>query len=191
MENATGGRWEVHKKAAGQFKKAVNYMKTVYLRVHGTNGDSGVIKLSELIGSFDGIWNPRFVSDRSFISHHAFGTAIDLNASLDANTNELSNRELIKSEVGSHLTYNGIKNEDGVSYYDFTYDGSHSAKLKGVPTTVVNYLLYELAFYRAGFNWGYYYDHTCDAMHFGLSEFSADVHNTSSRSLRKVRDYID
>lgn len=192
INNATGGKWEVHKKAAPGFNKAVGYLKTAHLRVHGTNGDSGVIKLSSLIKTFDGIWNPRFVSDRSFVSHHAFGAAIDLNASLDANVNSLSNRTLIKNEVGGHLTYNGIKTaSDGTKYYDFTYDGSHSSEYLEVPTTVINYLLYELAFYRAGFNWGYYYDHTCDAMHFGLSEFSADVHNTSSRSLRKVHSYID
>lgn len=191
IENPSGGHWEVHKKAAPYYNKAVGYMKTSFVRVHGTNGDSGVIRLSSLISTFDGIWNPRFVSDRSFISHHAFGAAIDLNASMDANVNSVSNRDLIRKEVGSHLTYNGIKTaSDGTKYYDFTYDGSHSSKYREVPTTVINYLLYELAFYRAGFNWGYYYDHTCDAMHFGLSEFSADTHNTSSRSLRKVYSYI-
>ena len=192
VDNPSGGHWEVHKKAAPYYNRAVNYMKTTFIRVHGTNGDSGVIKLSSLISSFDGIWNPRFVTGRSFISHHAFGTAIDLNASMDANVNTLSNRDLIRKEVGTHLTYNGIKTApDGTQYYDFTYDGSHSSKYREVPTTCINYLLYELAFYRAGFNWGYYYDHACDAMHFGLSEFSADVHNTSPRSLRKVRNYID
>ena len=191
VENPSGGRWEVHKKAAPYYNRAVNYIKTTFVRVHGTNGDSGVIRLAYLISSFDGIWNPRFVSDRSFISHHAFGTAIDLNASMDANVNTLSNRDLIRKEVGTHLIYNGIKTApDGTQYYDFTYDGSHSSLYRGIPTTCINYLLYELAFYRAGFNWGYYYDHACDAMHFGLSEFSADVHNTSSRSLRKVYSYI-
>ena len=192
ITNPSGGRWEVHKKAAPAFRTAVSYLKNSYVRVHGTNGDSGVIELSSLIKTFDGIWNPRFVSDRSFVSHHAFGAAIDLNAALDANVNSVSNRNLIKNEVRDHLAYNGIKtSSDGTKYYDFTYDGSHSSKYKNVPTTVINYLLYELAFYRAGFNWGYYYDHTCDAMHFGLSEFSADVHNTSPRSLRKVYSYTN
>ncbi len=190
VTNPSGGHWTVHKKAAPGFNTAVNYLKTTYVRVHGTNGDSGVIKLSDLISSFDGTWNPRFVSDRSFISHHAFGAAIDLNAAMDANVNNVSNRSLIKTEVRDKLTYTGIKTANGVSYYDFEYTGSHSNKYKGVPTTVINYLLYELAFYRAGFNWGYYYDHTCDAMHFGLSEMSPNIHNTSSRSLRKVYEYI-
>ena len=191
VTSPSGGTWYVHKKAAPAFNTAISYLKTTYVRVHGTNGDSGVIKLSDLISSFDGTWNPRFVSDRSFISHHAFGAAIDLNAAMDANVNNVSNRSLIKTEVRDKLTYTGIKTVNGVSYYDFEYSGSHSNKYKGVPTTVINYLLYELAFYRAGFNWGYYYDHTCDAMHFGLSEFSANVHNTSPRSLRKVTSYIN
>lgn len=191
ITNPSGGRWYVHKKAAAGFEAAVYYMKTTFVRVHGTNGDSGVIKLSDLIKTFDGTWNPRFVSDRSFVSHHAFGAAIDLNASMDANRNTLSNRELIRTEVGSCLAYNGIMtDENGTQYYDFTYSGSHSSKHLGVPTTVVNYLLYELAFYRAGFNWGYYYDHACDAMHFGLSEADPNIHNTSPRSLRKVYDYV-
>ena len=189
VTSPSGGTWYVHKKAAAKFNEAIGYLKTTYVRVHGTNGDSGVIKLADLIKSFDGTWNPRFVSDRSFISHHAFGAAIDLNAAMDANVNSLSNRNLIKTEVRDKLTYNGIKEVNGVRYHDFTYSGSHSSAYKGVPTTVINYLLYELAFFRAGFNWGYYYDHTCDAMHFGLSEFSANVHNTSSRSLRKVWSY--
>lgn len=191
VSSPSGGSWYVHKKAAPGFNAAVGYLKNTYLRVHGTNGDSGVIKLSSLIASFAGIWNPRFVTDRSFVSHHAFGAAIDLNATMDSNVNNISNRSLIKTEVRDHLTYNGIKTaSDGTKYYDFTYDGSYSKKHKEVPTTVINYLLYELAFYRAGFNWGYYYDHTCDAMHFGLSEMSSSIHDTSSRSLRKVYSYI-
>lgn len=187
----SGKKWVVHKKAVPYYQRAFGYLESSCVRVHGTNGDSGVIRLWDLISTFDGTFNTRFVSDKSFVSHHAFATAADVNASMDANVNSMSNRALIKSEVGGHLTYNGVKTADnGTRYYDFTYDGSHSNKYKGVPTTVINYLLYELAFYRAGFNWGYYYPHTCDGMHFGLSEVSSDIHNTSSRSLRKVYSYI-
>lgn len=191
VTSPSGGNWYVHKKAAPYFRQAVGYLNSTYVRVHGTNGDSGVIKLSSLIKTFDGILNHRFVSDRTFVSHHSFGAAIDLNASMDANVNTLSNRELIKTEVRDKLVYNGIKEHNGVRYYDFTYSGSHSNEYREVPTTVINYLLYELAFFRAGFNWGYYYDHCCDGMHFGLTECSADRHNTYSRSTRKVFDYID
>lgn len=190
VTSPSGGTWYVHKLAAPKFNQAINYMKNTYVRVSGGGYDSGVIKLSTLIASFDGILNTRFVSDRTFVSHHAFGTAIDLNASMDANVNVISNRNLIKTEVRDHLVYNGIKEYNGVKYYDFTYNGSHASHYKGVPTTVVNYLLYELAFYRAGFSWGYYYDHACDGMHFAVSEMSPDIHNTSGRSLRKVYSYI-
>lgn len=189
VTSPSGQTWYVHKKAAPHYNSAINYMKTSFVRVRGTS-DSGVIRLWELVSTFDGILNTRFVSARDFVSHHAFGTAIDLNASMTPNGNALVNRALILSEVRDKLTYNGIKSENGVSYYDFTYTGSYSDRHKNVPTTVVNYLLYELAFYRAGFSWGYYYRHACDAMHFGLSEMSADTHNTSDRSLRKVYSYI-
>ena len=184
-----GKTWYVHKKAEASFKTAINYMNTTYVRVHGTY-DSGVIKLSKLIATFNGLLNTRFVSSREFISHHSFGTAIDLNASMDANRNVLTNRALIRSEVGDCLVYNGIKESGGIKYYDFTYTGNHASTHANVPTTVINYLLYELAFYRAGFGWGYYYDHACDAMHFSLTEMSASVHETSPRALRKVFNYI-
>ena len=189
VTSPSGQTWYVHKKAAPHYNSAINYMKTSFVRVRGTS-DSGVIRLWELVSTFDGILNTRFVSARDFVSHHAFGTAIDLNASMTPNNNVLANRALILSEVRDKLVYNGIKTENGVSYYDFTYTGNYSEKHRNVPTTVVNYLLYELAFYRAGFSWGYYYAHACDAMHFGLSEMSADTHNTSDRSLRKVYSYI-
>ena len=189
VTSPAGKKWYFHNKAVPYYNQAIQYLNSTYVRVHGTNGDSGVIKLWSLVSSFDGTLNHRFVTDRTFVSHHAFGTAIDLNASMDANVNSISNRNLIRTEVGEKLEYNGILEHNGVRYFDFTYTGSHSSKYKGVPTTVINYLLYELAFYRAGFNWGYYYDHTCDAMHFGLSEVSSDIHNTSSRSLRKVYSY--
>lgn len=189
VTSPAGQTWYVHKKAAPHYNSAINYMKTSFVRVRGAH-DSGVIRLWELVSTFDGILNTRFVSARDFVSHHAFGTAIDLNASMTPNGNALVNRALILSEVRDKLIYNGIKSENGVSYYDFTYTGSYSDRHKNVPTTVVNYLLYELAFYRAGFSWGYYYRHACDAMHFGLSEMSADTHNTSDRSLRKVYSYI-
>lgn len=192
VTSPTGGRWYVHNKAKPYYEQAINYLNNTFVRVTWSNGahDSGVIRLRELIRSFDGTLNTRFVSDRTFVSHHSFGTAIDLNASMDANVNNIANRNVIRDEVRDRLAYNGIKQQGGVSYYEFTYSGTHSSTYNGVPTTVINYLLYELAFFRAGFNWGYYYLHTCDGMHFGLSEMSADIHNTSSRSLRKVYSYI-
>lgn len=189
VTSPSGGTWYVHKKAKSGFERAIGYLNNTYVHVGGTY-DSGVIRLKSLLVSFDGILNTRFVTDRTFVSHHAFGTAIDLNASMTPNRNRLENRALIKGEVQNHLVYNGIREIGGVRCYDFTYDGSYSETYLGVPASIVNYLLYELAFYRAGFSWGYYYDHACDGMHFTLSELPADLHNTSPRSLRKVYDYI-
>ena len=88
----------------------------------------------------------------------------------------------------THLVYNGILTEGGVSYYDFTYDGSYKTDPNGVPETCVNYILYELAFYRAGFEWAHYYKSTSDAMHFCLSEFVTYTHD-GEMGLRKVFEY--
>ena len=190
VTNPAGKKWYVHSRAKAGFERALGYLADSYVHVGGTY-DSGVVRLWDLVSSFDGILNTRFVTDRTFVSHHSFGAAIDLNASMDANRNVLSNRALILSEVREHLVYNGIKTANGVRYYDFTYNGSYGKTHRGIPQTVVNYLLYELAFFRAGFGWGYYYDHACDGMHFTLSEMNCDIHNTSPRSLRKVYQYAD
>ncbi|MBR0156818.1 MAG: M15 family metallopeptidase [Clostridia bacterium] len=189
VTSPAGKTWYVHKKAVPMFNQAIEYLKTTYVRVGGTYSSS-VVRLWDLVSSFDGILNTRFVTDRTFVSHHAFGTAIDLNAVMPVYKNRLENRDLIRDEVKNHLVYNGIKEKNGQKYYDFTYNGSYSGTYKNVPETVINYLLYELAFYRAGFGWGYYYTHTCDGMHFAVSEMDPNIHNTSSRSLRKVYSYI-
>ena len=86
---------------------------------------------------------------------------------------------------------NGIVEVKGKQCYDFTYTGSASKGLKGVPEPLMNYLLYELAFYRAGFSWGLYYPHTCDAMHFSLSELSPSYFTEGQYALRKVFTYIE
>ncbi|MBQ7060967.1 MAG: M15 family metallopeptidase [Clostridia bacterium] len=189
VTSPAGQTWYVHRKAQPYFSRAIGYLSGTYVHVGGTY-ESGVIRLWDLVGSFDGILNTRFVTDRTFVSHHSFGTAIDLNASMTPNRNVLENRNLIRTEVRDKLVYNGVRERDGVRYYDFTYSGSYSETYRGVPTSIINYLLYELAFFRAGFAWGYYYDHACDGMHFTVSELPADLHNSSSRALRKVWDYI-
>ena len=179
---------KVHKKAAPYFNEAIDYLETVYVHVDGTY-ESGILKLRDLVASYDGIYNSRFVTGRSFVSHHAFGTAVDLNAVMDVCYTNLVNRDLIYEDVHDHLVYNGIQENDGIRYYDFTYDGNYPETFCDVPHTIVNYLLYELAFYRAGFSWGFYYPHTCDGMHFSVSEMDPDIHNTSEWSLRKVYEY--
>ena len=61
--------------------------------------------------------------------------------------------------------------------------------MNGVPREIQNYLLYELAFYRAGFGWGYYFSHNCDAMHYTLTELDPALHEAEGTGLRKVFEY--
>lgn len=186
-----GEPWRIHKDALPFYQEAVRYLKAAHVRVSGTNGDSGVLPLASLVDTYNGSYVSRFTSSERVISHHALGTATDLNAGMDANDNKKENNDFLLDEVGSKLTYNGIKNEDGVSYYDYTYSGDYLTwVIRDVPESVINYLLYELAFYRAGFQWGYYYVSTSDAMHFTLTESIKGTHDGAG-GLRKVYEYID
>lgn len=181
--------WLVHTDAAPFFEKAFEYLETTYLRVHGTNGDTGVIPAAALITEYNGCYVSRFTSSLKSISHHTFGTAVDVNASMEPNKNIADNTAVIADDVKGHLVYNGLLTEGGVTYYDFTYDGTYQCDPNGVPQTCVNYLLYELAFYRAGFEWAHYYRATSDAMHFCLSEFVTYSHDDKEQGLRKVYVY--
>lgn len=183
--------WRVHIDSVPYFEKAFEYLETTDVRVHGTNGDTGVIKAISLITEYNGCYVSRFTSSLKAISHHAFGTAVDLNASMDPNKNNEKNHSVIGDDVKGHLTYNGILTENGVSYYDFTYDGTYRCDPNGVPETCVNYLLYEFGFFRAGFDWAYYYKSTSDAMHFCLSEYVTHKHGDAKYGLRKVFEYIE
>ena len=185
-----GKWWTVHKDALPYFKNALDYMDTTYLRVHGAGHDSGIIKLSALVKSFNGTYVSRFVSDKTFISHHAFGTAVDINAGTKPFNNSTENWEIIKNETGK-LAYNGINEYKNIKYYDFTYNGSWNEYYNGVPESLLNYLIYELAFYRAGFSWGYYYPHTCDGMHFTLTDLDKSMHENPGTGLRKVFSYCN
>ena len=184
-----GEPWLMHTDAVPYFEKAFDYMETTYVRVHGTNGDTGVIRLASLITEYNGCYVSRFTSSLKAISHHTFGTAVDVNASMQPNQNIAENKELIATDVKEHLVYNGLVTEGGVTYYDFSYDGSYTSDPNGVPQTCVNYLLYELAFFRAGFEWAHYYKSTSDAMHFCLSEFVTYSHDDKEQGLRKVYVY--
>ena len=180
--------WLMHVDAVPYFLKAFEYLENTHFRVHGTNGDTGVLKTAALITEYNGCYVSRFTSSLKAISHHTFGTAVDVNASMEPNKNSDVNTALIDDDVKTHLVYNGILTEGGVSYYDFTYDGSYKTDPNGVPETCVNYILYELAFYRAGFEWAHYYKSTSDAMHFCLSEFVTYTHD-GEMGLRKVFEY--
>ncbi len=184
-----GMMWKMHLDAVPYMQKAFEYLNTSYLRVHGTNGDTGVIPAIALITEYNGCYVSRFTSSLKSISHHTFGTAVDLNASMQPNKNIAENTKVIDDDVKGHLKYNGIVTENGVAYYDFTYDGKYKTDPNGVPETCVNYLLYELGFYRAGFLWAHYYRSTSDAMHFCLSEFVTYKHDDKKMGLRKVFTY--
>ena len=183
--------------AVPNFETANHYLKSTYVRVSLLNPRSGktfegkIMLLDDLVEKY-GAYVPRFQSNLEYLSHHTLGTAIDVNDNLYPNSNTPGNHELIGGDVRNHLIYNGIKaDKSGVRYYDFTYDGDYPARYKMVPNTIVNYLLYELAFYRAGFEWGFYYETTCDAMHFMLTENDRNRHIHTDIGLRKVYDYIE
>jgi len=182
--------WKLHTDAIPHFEKAFAYLDSARVRVHGTNGDTGVLPLRDLVYTYNGSYVPRNISNSRYFSLHSFGTAVDLNVPLEPNQNKKENLAVIDEDVKGFLTYNGILEEAGQSYYDFTYTGSYALTENGVPQTCVNYLLYELAFYRAGFLWGHYYNSTSDAMHFTLTDDIKDKHFTKA-GLGKVREYYD
>ena len=190
LEGYGGRKWLVHVDAVPYYEKAFSYLERVRFRVHGTNGDTGVLPLKDCIVTYNGSYVSRFVSSMKTVSFHAFGTASDINADMAPNRNNKENKSVIRSAVKNDLVYNGILGaEDGEAWYDFTYSGSGALTEAGIPEAVINYLLYELAFYRAGFQWGYYYSGTSDGMHFTLAEKVSGSHNSKS-SLRKVFTYI-
>lgn len=185
-----GSQWTVHVDAVPCFEQACRYLETTYIRLHMGNSDTGPVRLGDLV-EMDGTMVRRFTNDGAFVSHHSLGTAVDINAHTTSNKNKLANRERIYTEVSRNLTYNGITESNGVRCYDFTYTGTKGEKKKGVPEVLLNYLLYELAFYRAGFSWGVYYPHTSDAMHFSLTELSPALFETGPQAMRKVFEYMD
>jgi hypothetical protein len=183
--------WRIHAFALPYYQAVSYYLNNVRVRVSGTNGDSGILLLRDLIDTYNGSYCSRFTSSEKFISHHAFGTATDINGGMGANDEQKENTALIDDEVNNKLAYNGVKSENNVQYYDFTYSGDSLLWVyQNIPETVINYLLYDLAFYRAGFQWGHYYVSTSDAMHFTLTDNIRTDHSGNA-GLRKVFDYIE
>ena len=189
------GRVNIH--AVPNFETANHYLNSTYIRVSRLNHRTGKLDegktmlLDELVAKYCA-YVPRFQSNLSYVSHHTLGTAVDVNDNMYPNQNIPRNHERIGGDVRNHLTYNGIKTDEaGIRYYDFTYDGTYSVRYKDVPHTIINYLLYELAFFRAGFEWGFYYETTCDAMHFMLTENDRNRHMQTDIGLRKVYEYIE
>lgn len=184
------GPWKVNKAAAEPFKKAVSYLRNTYIHVGG-KWDSGILRLSRLVASYTGPYFAREEEYTPFLSPHVLGLAVDVNGSIGLNEAVPDNWATFCKEISENLIYNGIREKSGYRYYDFTYIGTWGTEYERVPTIIQNYLLYELAFYRAGFFWGVYYDHTCDAKHFGLGEYDPEIHSDSPLALRKVFEYID
>ena len=189
-KGVNGKKWRCHRDAVPYFEQAARCIETVRIRVHGTNGDTGAVRLKDIF-TFNGLTVQRYVSSLEYVSHHSFGTAVDVNAYTPSHRNVLSNRDRIYREVTENLTYNGLKRVNGRICYDFTYTGHADSGPKNVPEPLLNYLLYELAFYRAGFSWGLYYPHTCDGMHFTLSELSPALFADGPYAMRKVFTYLE
>lgn len=186
-----------HIKAAPYFEKAYEYLTNTYiavdvLRSTGEIRPGKVIPLFKLIEGDCTPYVPRFQSNLEYVSHHTLGTAADVNDRMYPNMNIITNHDVIGDDVRNHLDYLGIKeNEDGQKYYSFQYNGEYRKAYQRVPKSIINYLLYELAFYRAGFEWGYYYETACDAMHFMLSENDMYKFMDSDIGMRKVYTYIE
>ena len=186
-----GKKWVVHVDAVPYFEQACRYMETTYIHISGKNFDTGALPLSAVMARMDGTMVRRFVGNGEFISHHSFGTAVDINAHYESHKNRPENKMKIYTEVTENLTYNGIVTIGGKQCYDFTYTGNARREVRNVPEPLMNYLLYELAFYRAGFSWGVYYPHTSDAMHFTLTELSPSLFTDGPLAMRKVFEYIE
>ena len=149
-----GRKWVCHVDAVPYFEQACRYMENTYLHLTGPNLDTGAVRLSDLVTKMNGTMVRRFTNSGDFISHHSFGTAVDINASFPSNKDNRTNRERIYGEV-QKVTYNGVVTVKGKQCYDFTYSGTvRGGGASGVPEVLTNYFLYELAFYRAGFSWG-------------------------------------
>ena len=182
--------WKVNKAAVAPFEQAIYYLRHTYVHVGG-KWDSNILRLSFLVAAYNGPYFPRQEEGTPFLSPHVLGLAVDLNHSMGPNGPAPDNWNIFCREISENLIYNGIREKDGRRYYDFTYIGDWGTEYEKVPTVIQNYLLYELAFFRAGFFWGVYYDHTCDASHFGLGEYDPSIHSDSPLALRKVFEYID
>ena len=182
-----GKKWVCHVDAVPYFEQACRYMETTYIHIAGKNFDTGALPLSAVMAKMDGTMVKRFVGNGEFLSHHSFGTAVDINAHYTSHKNRL----IIYNEVTNNLTYNGIVTIQDKPCYDFTYTGNARREVRNVPEPLMNYLLYELAFYRAGFSWGVYYPHTSDAMHFTLTELSPSLFTDGPYAMRKVFTYVE
>lgn len=171
--------YSINKLALDRFNRAFEYIKNSYVHFTYNDGTSGVFCLNDIqeYNLADGAFVPRFQDmSMNVISHHSFGTAIDLNSTLEVNKikvdeNGVDTNWLLISAALDKLSYEGLKTVDGrENVYCFKYDGNRPTTGRAVPDELVNYLWHELAFAREGFAWGGYFGNGSDAMHFSLTE---------------------
>lgn len=109
------------------------------------------------------LWNWR-------LSLHSWGVSVDINAAIRINRQKGINFAAIRSGAVRLAQVPG-KDIDGAIV--LKYDG-FPERGKLVPDDVSNYILYELAFKKAGFYWGAYFgNNRTDPMHFTLIEVPA------------------
>ena len=171
--------YSVNKLSLDRFTRAFEYIKNSYVHFTYNDGTSGVFCLNDIqeYNLADGAFVPRFQDmSMNVISHHSFGTAIDLNSTLEVNKIKVdengvdTNWNLISAAL-TRLSYEGLKTVSGrENVYCFKYDGNKPTTGRAVPDALVNYLWHELAFAREGFSWGGYFGNGSDAMHFTLTE---------------------
>ncbi len=181
-----GHNFKVHTAAYDKFKEAFDYINDSWVYMSYSDGSStGVFRLSDIVkpNPADGAYVARFQdASMSKISHHSFGTCIDLNSNIPVNQIRVdadgvdTSWAQIKNAI-SMLTYEGLKTIEGIdNVYCFSYSGERQGQGL-VPDALINYIMHELAFARAGFYWGGYFGSGSDAMHFTLTEIN-DSHVT-------------
>ncbi len=163
----------VNKKAAPAFKKAFDIIRRDRISVKYKNGKVLTGSLASLCpsGKTNGAFVPRMVSGTNNLSHHSFGTAVDINADIKPHNNDIANRKIILAAIDK-VNYLGKSEKNGIYTYNFEYNGNPPSTGRAVPNTLLNYMYYEIAFRPNGFYWGAFFSHTSDAMHFTVSEKS-------------------
>ena len=164
---------QVHATAQWAFAAARAAIASTIVTVQYDDGQVSFPLESLVLGHVgDGCYVPRLTQSLS-VSGHSFGLTIDLNTGLAVNgqvAGSDANYQKILAEVAKLSYVDGIT-WDGTSYHTLRYRGSIPAT-GTLPEALMNYVLYELAFYPYGFYWGGYFSST-DAMHFTLFEIPA------------------
>ena len=109
------------------------------------------------------LWNWR-------LSLHSWGASVDVNAAIRVNRQKGINFAAIR---GGAVKLSCTQGSDSGGAVVLHYDG-YPQQGQLVPDDVSSYILYELAFKKAGFYWGAYFgNNRTDPMHFSLIEVPA------------------